>query len=623
MKTKYITIISPLLLLMFIFQSCTDELEQINPNALTTSSYWKTTADMNAGLNAVYASLRDQNVSGILFDPTRTDIAVPNSFRNRTTGNPVYDQTFDLTTDQVQNKWAACYEGIFRANQVIDAYNRLAPTFSGTSLDLANNINAQARAIRGYYYYILYSSYNEGSLPIHKEVPVDFEDFQKPFSSAQEVQEFYRADLKFGIENLPTNYAAWQDLGNNNLGRVTAGACEALMAKSYMNENDFINAKIYLENVMNNYGYALVDDLEKCFTEIAEFNSESIFEINYTIDLNSLNDGEKLLSQVISERLHSGNIQPSSWLTIKYRADKVDPLDPANEVTQNVYDPANGDVISTKDTIRRYSFRMGNSISSIDDPNSLMYGVTAGEFGIDRNAGAHSKNTPNFWKKFTHWNVDNGGQGEAYEADLKNKSGINIPVIRLAEIYLLYAECMIEDGNLSEALKYINRIRKRSHLVLLGKSSEAGAEYVNATTTYEDDIDLNPDNGEEPVTLENLKEHLMFVEKPLELALESERTIDLRRWGVWKQHLQDIASVEYDSYHYNKNLNGKNPKRWRCFILPTGELPYFPISGSNNHRDKEPQLRDALLGSQNFTSSIHSYFPIPQTEINANLNWDK
>ncbi|WP_083823652.1 RagB/SusD family nutrient uptake outer membrane protein [Ochrovirga pacifica] len=620
MKAKYIQIITPLLLLMIIFQSCTDELDQINPNALTTSSYWKNTADMNAGLNAVYASLRDENVSGIMFEDKRTDIAVPNTYRNRLTGDPVYDQTFDLTTGDVQDKWAACYEGVFRANQVIDAFQRLSPTFSGTELEFAERIYAQARAIRGYYYYVLHSSFNKGSLPLHETVPVDFEDFQKPFSSATEIQDFYRADLKYGIENLPATYSAWQDVGGSNLGRITAGACEAIMAKSYMNDNDFTNAKVYLENVMNNYGYILVDDLAQCFTEIAEFNSESIFEVNYTVDLNSLNDGEKLLSQRISEWLHVGRLQPSSWLTLQYRADKVDPADPENAVTQNVYDPADGEVIGTKDTIRQYSLRMANSISSIDDPNTTMYGVTSGEYGIDRNAPAHSKNFPNLWKKFTHWNVNNGGAGEEFSPDLQGKSGINIPVIRLAEIYLLYAECMIEEGNLSEALRYINRIRKRSHLILLGKSTDAGVEFANASTTYMDDIDMDPTNGEEEVTLENLKQHLRFVEKPLELALEAERTIDLRRWGVWKEQLQNIASFEYDAYHYNKNLNGKHPKRFRCFIMPTGEVPYFPLGGL---RSKDAQLRDALLGSSNFNEELHAYFPIPQTEINANLNWDK
>ncbi|MGY6649763.1 RagB/SusD family nutrient uptake outer membrane protein [Wenyingzhuangia sp. IMCC45574] len=634
MKTKYIKRLLPLLLLALSFQACTDELEQINPNALTLGSFWTNTADLNTGLNSTYASLREENILGIFFEPTRTDIGVPNTFRQNTQGNPVYDQTFDLTTRNVQDKWAACYRGIFRANQVIDAYKRLESTFLTEDAKATGVlIYAQARAIRGYLYYVLHSSFNNGSVPLHASVPVTFDELQKTFSASDDVKAFYREDLQYGMDYLPATYNAWQqDVGGAHLGRITGGACEALIAKSYMNDNDFAGAKPYLQNIINNYGYVLADDLSKCFTGIDEFNNESIFEINYTTDVNPLGVGEQLLSQRISYFLNNGNrIQPSSWLTLKYREDKVDTLDVTNTVERFLYDLGDGKVSDTITTFRQYSLRMSNSISSVDDLDSGMYGVTSAEYGTERDASPHARQTPNFWKKFTSWNTSNGGLGEDESPDFAQKSGINIPVIRLAEIYLLYAEVMLEEGNLGEALKYINRVRKRSHLVLLGKSTEVGAEYAGSETTYVDDIDMDPDNGLEAVNLINLMEHLRFTEKPLELALESERTIDLRRWGVWKQQLETIAQQEYDSYHYRSHLNGDNPHRWRCFIMRTGEEPtHFllkntaqPAQHNSNRRAKEPHLRDALLGSTNFNMELHSYFPVPQTEINANLNWDK
>jgi len=185
---------------------------------------------------------------------------------------------------------------------------------------------------------------------------------------------------------------------------------------------------------------------------------------------------------------------------------------------------------------------------------------------------------------------------------------------------------MIEKGNLSEALRYINRIRKRSHLFLLGKDTEAGAEFIDSQTTYLDDIDLDDSNGDQVVTLDNLMEHLRFVEKPLELALEADRHIDLRRWGVWKERLQFLAQFEYDAFHYRQNLTGKHPVRWRSYIMPAGEFPDFQLrvpgdpENSGNGFKLEVTLRDNFLGSQNFNDELHSYFPVPQDEINANLN---
>ncbi|MEM9340398.1 MAG: RagB/SusD family nutrient uptake outer membrane protein, partial [Bacteroidota bacterium] len=267
-----------------VLLSCSDQLEQINPNALTNESFWTNVADLNSGLNATYAALRDDDVLGILWEYTRTDIAVPFSMRVRSIGNPIYDQTFDLSTNNVQNKWDACFRGVFRANQVIDAYRRLESTLTNDdSREAGRLVFAQARALRGYFYYVLHHSFNDGSLPLFSSVPVEVDDFQQAFSTSDSVASFFRADLEYGVENLPATYNAWQqEVGNGNLGRVTGGFCEALLAKSYMNENDFATAKGYLENVMINYNYDLVDDLAEVFTGMAEFNRESIFEINFS-----------------------------------------------------------------------------------------------------------------------------------------------------------------------------------------------------------------------------------------------------------------------------------------------------------------------------------------------------
>lgn len=634
--------IVPLLVLVMAFQACTSELDQVNPNALTNESFWVNTGDLNAGLNATYAALRDENILGILWDYTRTDIAVPFSMRSNSTGNPIYEQTFDLTTNEVQDKWDACFKGIFRANQVIDAYIELENTFTTEDAEESGlRVLAQARALRGYFYYVLHHSFNNGSVPIFESVPQNFDDFQKVFSSSEDVKAFYRADLQFGLDNLPSTYNAWHTVaGIGNLGRVTGGFCEALIAKSYMNENDFANAEVHLKNLIDNYNYALVDDLEKVYTGIAEFNSESIYEVNYSAEINPLGDDEKKLSQRITHFLNDGNrVHFTSWLTLKYRAERPDPADPANLVDRNIY-LGNGDLDSVQqDVVRMYSLRMHNTMSSVDDRDSRMYGVEMAEYGRHQDAATHARQFPNFIKKFTHWNVDNGGVGEDESPEGTQRDEINIPVVRLAEVYLMYAEVMIENGNLTEALRYINRVRKRSHLYLLG--SEALGEFAGPQTTYMDDIDLDPSNGQQPVTLTNLMDHLRFTEKPLELSLEGDRTIDLRRWGVWKERLQHLATFEYDGWHFRNNRMGKNPTRWRSFIMPRGVLPTYddpnlppyafrqPKSTPEEHfinpnvRQNEPHLKDHLLGSQNFIEELHAYLPIPQDEITSNLNWDK
>ncbi|MDG2279250.1 MAG: RagB/SusD family nutrient uptake outer membrane protein [Flavicella sp.] len=606
-------------------ESCTDDLEQINPNALTTISFWQDNNDLNTGLTATYSTLKDRDILGILFEPTRADVAVPTNFRVKLTNTPMSSQTFDQTTKEVQDKWNALYQGVFRANQVIDAYNDLLPTYETANARVTGElIYAQARALRGYFYLELYSSFNFGSVPVYETVPKTFDDFHKAFSKKEYVKEFLVADLMYGLDKLPATYSAWGDLGDSNIGRMTGGACEALLARAYMYDNEFSKAEPLLMNVMSNYGYELAENLNQVFTGVNEFNNESIFEVNYSMDQNILATDEEAVTQNISSQLGNGNgnIQPTTWMGLLYRNDPVDPADPANQVPNYVYD--NGELVDPEpaDTrLRMYSSRMGNSVCQVDDPDEPMYGVTAANYGQNVNATPMNKNCPVRWKKFTNWFTVGDGYGEEKNQNEPtfNKSGINIPVIRLAEIYLYYAECMLENGDVYEGLKYINRVRKRSHVALIGNGTDPGAEFNNAETTYVDNINLGGDSPTNEVNLENVKKHLMFVERPLELALESNRPVNLRRWGELGNRLTEIAKYEYDAYHYAADLNGDHPKRFRCYVVQTGDVPYFPASG---FRAQEAHLRDAFVGSTNYNADFHSYLPIPQDEINGNLNWN-
>ena len=79
------------------------------------------------------------------------------------------------------------------------------------------------------------------------------------------------------------------------------------------------------------------------------------------------------------------------------------------------------------------------------------------------------------------------------ESDL-SVSGINERVIRYADILLLYAESIIQtDGPYQDALELVNTIRKRAGVLPL----------------QEGDYDSN-----------SLMDHIMWVERPLELMFE-------------------------------------------------------------------------------------------------------
>ena len=116
-------------------------------------------------------------------------------------------------------------------------------------------------------------------------------------------------------------------------------------------------------------------------------------------------------------------------------------------------------------------------------------------------------------------------------------SGINYRLIRLADIYLMYAECLIKggasDGNVQSAINAINKVRHRAGVVLIGKSEQGEFKRY----TYD----------EKEYAASDVMNHLMYVERPLELCMEGHaiRVIDLRRWNITKERFDQLASDEY------------------------------------------------------------------------------
>ncbi|MGI9651959.1 RagB/SusD family nutrient uptake outer membrane protein [Chryseobacterium sp. RLHN22] len=139
--------------------------------------------------------------------------------------------------------------------------------------------------------------------------------------------------------------------------------------------------------------------------------------------------------------------------------------------------------------------------------------------------------------------VTSQGQTNYRAVKYKNLAGANTSedsvIFRLEEVYLLYAEVLIQQNKVAEAIPYINRTRQRAGLSALSTG-------------------LNPTSAKEELKQEKRKE--FFSE-------HGTRFFDLKRWG----QLDQLASVKtnWKSYHrqwplpqkellLNPNLNPQN-----------------------------------------------------------------
>ncbi|WP_366183120.1 RagB/SusD family nutrient uptake outer membrane protein [Flavobacterium ovatum] len=586
-----------LLGLALVLNSCQDDfLDQKNPNALPASEFWKTTGDLESGLNAVYHSFKDENCVYMTSENERSDIAYPSYLRPLNGQFEYYEQLFNNTSKLPDNKWSALYQGVFRANQVIEAYDRLKGTFANADSELvALRIYAEARALRGWYYFMLHNSFNKGSVVLFDFVPKDKTQYQKPLSSSDAVLKFYRDDLEIAKEKLLEVPLA----DNAPAGRFSAGACEALLGKSYLYEGNFTKAATYFKSVIDNYGYELMPNIGSNFTTQDEFNKESILEVNYTATLKAdQTNNDQLLSSQLGQQIGAGGWNgsfPATWVIMKYKKDPVDMLDPKNTGLTDVYG-----VIKN----RRYSERASYSIALADDTNPDF-----GYYGANTTAelAKFDKQHISYWRKYTNWDIQTKDETNT-ASGIRGRSGVNVRLIRLADVFLMYAECMIESSNLGEATKYINKVRKRSHVVLLGSATNpANSEFNDGKTSFDEIV----------YTKTTLTEHLRHTERPLELAFEGgdNRLLDLRRWGITKQRFQYLSTLRYDNYNLKANTNGTHPIRFRCVVYDTGDIP---DANAVNQRIAEPELNEFVLAAANYDAERHGYLPIPLSEINAN-----
>lgn len=536
--------------MLSLFNCNQDEFLQVeNPNNLDASNFWQTEDDIQKGLVGVYATLQLEGLMGGTSAtqlPVRSDVGRPNNWNAN--ARSLQTLAFNENTGVVKARWEACYIGVYRANQVLANLNN-DPDMSD---ETRTSIEAQTRFLRGFFYYSLYRGYNKGNVILFTDVPGSREDLYQKLAPAEEVYNTILTDLEFAYENLPQEYA-----NDDDTGRVTWGAAAAMLGKLHINEKDFETAKRYFKEIIDSDIYALVDNIEDNFSEENEFNEESIFEVSFSIEAKpgtagSARDGatgSEATSRARILAVTSGGgwrvIMPSYWVTMLFRSDTAD-----------ISLPMNADRIRPNGSAG-YSVRASASIAIADDIHSTLYQK-------ESNAHPYNNREASYMKKFQNWRKD-------IESNL-TVSGINERVIRLADMMLLYAETLIQTGgSYTEALDMVNQIRAR-----------AGVKLLN-------EVDYNS---------ESLMEHIMWIERPLELMFEGHdlRWEDLTRWGKLKEQYQRLAEMQF---------------------VQVQKVLHFYDENNPDHEGLQI-LQEFQEAADLYDPELHNYFPIPSTELTSN-----
>jgi starch-binding outer membrane protein, SusD/RagB family len=405
------------------FTFCDKKLDQTDENRPTTESYFKTADELQAGVNAAYATLRSPGLVGrewFFLHDTRSDEVAAGGGQLEAPRRELLEQSSPSTSNSVMTDvWRGCYNMINRTNTVITK----APTVTDNTT-LRDRVVGEAKFLRAWAYFELVSQW--GPVPLYTE-PVASPTGFKGKSSEADIYALVISDLTDAVAKLPASY------DNANRGRATKGAANALLGRVQMQKGDYAAAKTALLQVVNSGLYSLTSEYLDNFLEETEFNSESIFEVPF-FDRgdNNFNWGGYTTGD--------GNGVPVSTV----RNQEYAPIAWRNLIPSNKY---LNEFEAGDPRYKKSVYETGDTY--LNGTKTLTDAEQNGNSSVVNNVTKKVS-----WRKFMLiYKSDNTFQ----------PGGINQRLIRYADVLLMLAECEAEATpiNYVAALGYINQVRAR------------------------------------------------------------------------------------------------------------------------------------------------------------------
>lgn len=457
---------------IFLVSACSDFLDKVPQGNLTQENFPENENDAFLATTAAYSSVREwyYNSGGYPILDIMSDDAYKGS--NPSDQAPTvgpYDN-FGITTSQdgLDRWWSSLYEGIKRTNVVIEKV-------PGIDMDAAlkNRFISEAKFLRGLFYFDLLRAW--GGVPLITSTVVEL---NVPRATADQTYAQIEGDLKAAIDGLPEV----NQLTPDEFGRATKGAAKALLAKVYLFKGDFPDAESYALEVINSGLYALDPSFSHTFTVEGQYNSESIFEVG----------------AISHENFEEGGNQYANTMGVRGNPNRGWGFCRPSIDLQNSFEPDD----PRKDATIIFLGEVLDGVPILGD------GTTPDITYADPPANTIVKEIECYNQKIWIPGISTS-----------NQWGTNRRLIRYADILLTAAEALNQDGNPTEALKYLNMVRERArggNANILPDVTETGKDALN---------------------------DLILRERRSELALEACRFWDLVRTGKAAQVLGPLGFV--------------------------------------------------------------------------------
>jgi len=494
------------------------------------------------------------------------------------------------------------YGSVNRSNYVIENItNKMLPTATGAKLASLESIIAEAKLLRGMTYFRLISMW--GDIPYISKIIYDNSEVaslsRMPIG---QVKDSIMADFNYAVAKLPNKAAAlgraakpaalafrgklnlywgsWKKNGWPELEGFTQNSAESTTA--------FTAAAADFKSVINDFGLTLykngdpgqIDALGKAdilpnyfelFTPKANGNPEMLMVFTHSGTPTNPSQGEELMRDFSGRTIEGSQcwIAPRYEIANRYQltttgdfAPKLVQLNPTTNTTART-------TLNSAVNPNSYANRDYRMKSTIMWDYEMCIGLTS------LKSTGFSPYIYNTWAanvtlggvNYITYNTDGTNSGYVFRKFVRNYEGLGrsegdyaYPVMRLADVYLMYAEASNEvSGPLADAVAVVNKVRARGALPAL-----QAAKYANKQLFFD----------------------AIEQERIIELVAEGFRGFDLRRWraiervwgppggtGLWRQ---DTYGADRERFYLN--ASDLTYKQAYIFRIPPAE------------RDRNPNL---------------------------------
>ena len=251
-----------------VFLSCENYLDENNIADVSAGSYYTTSQGLEDAVKATYGIMKEFYGTELGFS---MNVFGTDTYTNGADGSHKYlnwyNNQHNSSASYFRDTWRIMYRGINQANAVINRAENIEDMDQAT---LTSRL-AEVRFLRALYYFNLVRYYGDVHLSLEETEGVETE------ANRTSVQEVYAQaiipDLEYAISNLPSS--------QSDYGRVSKAAAEFLLAKVHLTAPQGSPAQTVslMTNVINNYGFSLLDDWADLWDINNEENSEVIWSI--------------------------------------------------------------------------------------------------------------------------------------------------------------------------------------------------------------------------------------------------------------------------------------------------------------------------------------------------------